>query len=102
MNYEKQFQQLANTQKGSLQKHGETLIQYIQDAEQNYATSKEIASNIEGDRRPHEIGTALGALEKIYGKNFDYTSGKSTRGQWMLHRLNEAPLQELSNQVLEQ
>lgn len=102
MDYQQRYNQLSNTHKGSLNKHGPQIIEFVQNTDLSYAKSKQIASNIEGDPRPHEIGSALGAMEEIYGKSFDYTSGRSTRGQWMLHKLNEVPLQELSDKVLEQ
>ena len=103
MDYEQRYEQLSNTHKGALNKYGEEVIQIIQETDTNYLKSSQIASKIdEEDANVPQVGSALGAIEEIYGKNFDYTASRSTRGQWMIHNLQEVPLQELSEQVLEQ
>ena len=103
MDYEQRYNQLSNTHKGALNKYGEEVIQIIQETDTNYLKSNQIASKIgEEDVNVPQVGSALGALEEIYGRSFDYTSGRSTRGQWMIYKLQEVPLQELSEQVLEQ
>jgi hypothetical protein len=101
MNYKKQLQKLPNTQKGNLNKHGESLIKYIQNTEENYATSNYIASEMLGDPDPAEIGTAIAGIGQIYNEKIDYTSNSSTRAQWMLFKIRDLPLQKLADEVLE-
>lgn len=101
MKYETPFDELPNTQKGNLKKHGQSLINYLQSTEENYATSKYISSQMPENADPAEVGTALAGIGQLYNEKIDYTSNSSTRAQWMLFKIRELPLQELADEVLE-
>lgn len=101
LDYQEKYEELSSGQKGSLKKHGENIIQYIQNTDTPYATSKRIKKEANLQTSTTEIGNTLGAIGEIYNQDIDYSSSPSTRGQWILHEIQDLPLQELTDEILE-
>lgn len=92
---------LNKAQKAKIQEYGEPLIEYIQQTETNYATSRYINKKTSIKATNSEIGTAMSAFNQIYNENFNWSTEDSTRNQWMIYRLQQKNLEKLADQILE-
>lgn len=101
MDYEKKYDQLPNTYKGFLSKHGDTIAEYVNETDHNYVRSRTISEETDIDSNAQEIGAAVAALEEIYDVDLDRQSDRANRGLWIVDRLEKLPLQDLVDEVLE-
>lgn len=99
--YNQKYDQLSSGQKSQINELTPELINYINNTDRAYASSRLINETLDQDYRPEQIGLAMSAISEIYETEIDYTSGETTRGQWMIHKIKDLPLEKLQKQILE-